>query len=452
MTSTTDAQSPADYHVDKFTLALESGALLPVKNMLEPLHPAEVAHLIESMPPPQRRLLWQLLDTDVRGDVLVELGEEVRAAVIQDMPVRAVVKATEGMDTDDLADLIQTLPTTVTHKVLGIMTDRDRQRLNELIVYDEDTAGGLMNTDAVTIRPDVSIDVVLRYLRLRGDLPDHTDSLFVVDRDNKLLGTLPVTTLLTSDVELNVSAIMRTDVAALDVDMPDVDVAKMFEKRDLLSAPVTSIQGLLLGRVTIDDVVDVIREQADHHLMSRAGLNEDDDMFAPVIPSTRRRAIWLGINLLTALLAAWVIGNFQATLQQVVALAVLMPIVASMGGVAGTQTLTLVIRAIALDQVGKQNLRWLLNKELLVGFLNGLIWSAIVAAISILWFGNLQIGGIIAAAMVINLVVASFSGVVIPLILQRLSIDPALAGGVALTTVTDVVGFLTFLGLAAMLL
>lgn len=452
MTPTPELQPNTDYHVDTFTHALESGALLPVKNMLEPLHPAEVAHLIESLPPPQRKLLWQLLEADVRGDVLVELGEEVRGTFIQDMPATAVAKATEGLDTDDLADLIQTLPSTVTHKVLGIMNERDRQRLNEVMVYDEDTAGGIMNTDVVTIRADVTIDVVQRYLRLRGELPDHTDSLFVVDRDNNLLGSLSVTHLLTKDADLEVATVMQSDLPWLDVNMPDADVAKIFEKRDLLTAPVVSSTGLLLGRITIDDVVDVIREQADHHLMSRAGLNEDDDMFAAVIPSARRRAIWLGINLMTALLAAWVIGNFQATLQQVVALAVLMPIVASMGGVAGTQTLTLVIRAIALDQVGKQNLRWLLNKELMVGFLNGLIWSGIVAIISILWFDNIMIGGIIAAAMIINLVVASFSGVLIPLMLQRMSIDPALAGGVALTTVTDVVGFLTFLGLATLLL
>ena len=441
-----------DHHIDKFTLALESGALLPVKNMLESLHPAEIAHLIESSPRPQRKMLWQLLDSSARGEVLVELGDEVQSSLIQEMPARAVAKATEALDTDDLADLIQNLPGTVTHKVLGIMTDRDRQRLNQVIAYDEDTAGGMMNTDAVTIRGDVTVDVVQRYLRLRGHLPDHTDSLYVVDRENHLLGTLPVVYLLTQDDEDHVEDIMHTDLPALQVDLASNDVAKIFEKRDLLSAPVISEQGYLLGRITVDDVVDVIREQADHDIMGRAGLNEDDDMFAPVIHSTKRRAIWLGINLITALLAAWVIGNFQATLQQVVALAVLMPIVASMGGVAGTQTLTLVIRAIALDQVGKQNLRWLLNKELLVGFLNGLIWSGIVAIIAYAWFGNLTIGAIIAAAMIINLVVASLSGVIIPLVMHRFSIDPALAGGVALTTVTDVVGFLTFLGLASLIL
>lgn len=439
-------------HLDKFTAALDSGALLPVKNMLESLHPAEIAHLIESSPPSQRKMLWQLLDSEYRGEVLVELGDEVQSSLIQDMPARAVAKATEQLDTDDLADLIQNLPGTVTHKVLGIMTDRDRHRLNQVIAYDEDSAGGMMNTDAVTIRGDVTIDVVQRYLKLRGHLPDHTDSLYVVDRENHLLGTLPVIDLLTRDADEPVADIMRTNLPTLTVDLPSADVAKIFEKRDLLSAPVTSDQGYLLGRITIDDVVDVIRDEADHNILGRAGLNEDDDMFAPVIPSTKRRAVWLGINLLTALLAAWVIGNFQATLQQVVALAVLMPIVASMGGVAGTQTLTLVIRAIALDQVGKQNLKWLLNKELMVGFLNGAVWALIVALISYAWFGNATIGFIIAAAMIINLVVASLSGVIIPLLMQRLSIDPALAGGVALTTVTDVVGFLTFLGLATLIL
>ena len=445
-------QHQPDTQRQRLTQLLRSGRLQPIRRMLNALHPAEIAHLLESLPPTERRLIWSMVEPEVRGDVLVLLGQAVMEDLTDEMAVDELVTAAEHMDTDDLADLLQDLPDRVTQQILRAMDQQDRERLESVLAYGEDTAGGLMNTDTVTVRADVTLEVVFRYLRLRGELPPHTDSLFVVNRYEKLLGRLPLTTLVTSDADRMVAEVMPDEVVSINVNTPAAEVAQLFEIHDLISAPVVDDDGKLLGRITVDDVVDVIRDEAEHNLLSHAGLSEEDDVFAPVWKSTRRRALWLGINLLTALLAAWVIGNFQATLEKVVALAVLMPIVASMGGIAGTQTLTLMIRGLALDQIGSQNTSWLLFKEISVGLLNGLIWAGVVAGITILWFGNWQIGGIIAAAMVINLVCAALAGVIIPVIMDRLHIDPALAGGVVLTTVTDVVGFLTFLGLATLLL
>ncbi len=445
-------QSQSEQHRDRITDLLESGRLYPVRRMLNALHPGEIAHLLESMPPTERKLIWSLIDQDMGGEVLVELGDEVQAGLIGDMQAHELAAATEGMEIDDLADLIQNLPEKLTNEILRLMSYQDRQRLETVLAYEEDTAGGLMNTNTATVRADVTLDVVLRYLQQRGELPLHTDSLIVVNRNEDYQGVLPLERLVTTASDKTVAEVMSLDVSAIPDDMPATEVAKIFEHRDLVSAPVVDATGRLVGRITVDDIVDIIREEAERNLLSHAGLNEEDDMFSSVLHSAHRRALWLGINLLTAFLAAWVIGRFQATLEQVVALAVLMPIVASMGGVAGTQTLTLVIRGLALDQVSHKNARWLLFKEMSVGFINGLLWAAIVAIISILWFKSIQIGGIIAAAMVINLICAAAAGVVVPLILRNLSIDPVLAGGVVLTTITDVVGFLTFLGLATVVL
>jgi magnesium transporter len=318
------------------------------------------------------------------------------------------------------------------------------------MAYPEDTAGGLMNTDTITVRADISLDVVLRYLRRLGAIPESTDSLFVVDRDGVYLGAIRLTQLLISDPGQKVKDLLSTELGGIDAFTSEKDVAALFTRRDLISAPVVNSEGKLLGRITIDDVVDVIREDADHSLMSMAGLSEEDDMFAPVVTSSRRRTLWLGINLLTALLASWVIGHFENTIEKLVALAVLMPIVASMGGIAGSQTLTIVIRGIAVGKISRGNTLRLLNKETLVGIVNGCIWASIVAGIAVLWFQDYQLGAVIGAAMLINLVVAAIAGAIIPIALQQLNIDPALAGGVVLTTVTDVIGFLSFLGLAAL--
>jgi magnesium transporter len=432
--------------------ALERGTIANVRSMLNGLHPAEIAHLLESMPQPQRRLLWDLVDPELDGDILIHVNDELRASLIMEMDPDELVAATEGLEPDDLADIIGDLPDVVISEVLQSMDEQNRQRLESIMSYPDDTAGGLMNTDTITIRPDVTIDVVLRYLRRHGAVPDMTDNLFVVDRKDRYLGQLPLTVLLTQQPGVSVAEVMSRETAGIAASMKVGEVASMFEHRDLISAPVIDDSQRLLGRITIDDVVDVIRDQTEHTMMSMAGLDQRDDMFAPVFVSARQRSVWLGINLLTALLASWVIGLFENTLNQIVILAVLMPIVASMGGIAGSQTLTLVIRGIALGYIGGSNARQLLYKELAVSLLNGLLWALIVAVVVVAWFGNTQIGFVIAVAIIINLLCAAFAGATIPMLLRRLGADPALGGSVMLTTVTDVVGFVVFLGLATFFL
>ncbi|MEX0429922.1 magnesium transporter [Spiribacter insolitus] len=431
---------------------LQGGTVPEARRMLNALHPAEIANLLESFPAPERKLLWELVDEANGGDVLLQVNDEVRSGLIREMDDQELLAATSGMDMDDLADFMQDLPKTLTGEILRSLDNQNRQRLEAVLAYPEDSAGGLMNTDTVTVRPDVSLDVVLRYLRMRGEMPELTDHLFVVSRFDHFLGVLRVSDLLTRDPAGRVEDVLDTEAVAIPAETSDREVAKMFEDRDLISAPVLDARGRLIGRITIDDVVDVIREEAERSILSMAGLGEEEDLFAPIWSSTRRRAVWLGLNLLTALLAAYVIGLFEATIQQVVALAVLMPVVASMGGIAGTQTLALVIRALALGQIASRNTRALLYKELGIGVLNGLLWAGILAGIAILWFGRPALGAIIAAAMTINLVVAALSGVGVPLVLKRFGVDPALAGGVVLTTVTDVIGFMSFLGLATFFL
>lgn len=431
--------------------AMDSGAFAQVRRMLNRGLPAQdVAHLLESTPPKERDLLWRMIDTDLQGDVLQHLSDDIQAIFLKRMNAEEVLNATEGLETDDIADLLQQLPDTVTREVLVSMDTQDRQRVEAVLSYPEDTAGGLMNTDTITIRPDITLDVVLRYLRRHQSLPDSTDSLLVVSRKDHFIGVLPITTLLVADPNITVREVMDTDCIVIKADMPDSEVATLFEKFDLISAPVVDEEDNLLGRITIDDVVDVIREDADHSLMSMAGLDEDEDTFSPVLLTAKRRAVWLGINLLTAFLASAVIGIFDATIEKVVALAVLMPIVASMGGIAGSQTLTVVIRGMALGHISSSNTPWLLNRELIVGIINGSLWALVVAGVAVLWFNDLTLGFIIGAAIVINLVVAVLAGAALPLMLKWMKIDPALAGSVLLTTVTDVIGFMAFLGLATM--
>ena len=452
MTAADPAPAERSARLAAIQAAISAGRLRGADRMVNALHPAEIALLLESLPPPQREIVWELVNLELEGDVLVELSEEVRGELIGEMQPEELVAATEGLAVDDLADLLAELPEAVTRQVLRSMDQQDRVRLTAVLGYPEDTAGGLMNTDTVTVRPDVTLEVVLRYLRMRGELPERTDCLFVVDRHDRYLGALPVTRLLTEDPAQVVNAVMDPEVAPTSPETPAGEVARLFESRDLLSAAVVAADGRLLGRVTVDDVVDVVREQAEHPLLAAAGLEDEDDVFAGVRKSARRRALWLGINLLTALTAAWVVGLFEATIEKVVALAVLMPVVASMGGIAGTQTVTLIIRGIALGQVQPTNARWLFFKELSVGALNGLVWAAVVAVATWAWFGTWDIAAVIFAAIIINLAAASIAGVMIPLALQRMRIDPALAGGVILTTVTDVVGFAALLGLGSVFL
>ncbi|MDX2425993.1 MAG: magnesium transporter [Cycloclasticus sp.] len=439
-------------HLRLLTGALDSGALSQIKLQINELHPAEIANLLESIPPKNRRVVWDLINPELTGEILVEVNDEVRSGLIEHTDDEDLITAVGSLETDDLADIFEDLPHAVLHEVVRSMSNQDRRRLQSVMSYDDDSAGGLMNPDMVTIRPNVNLDVVLRYLRQRGQLPANTDKLFVVDREDRYIGVLSISDLLTSDSKNSVSDTMLTDQKALSPTLSDSEVALFFEDYNLVSAPVVDENNRLLGRITVDDVVDVIRDEADRSLFSMAGLDEDDDMFAPVFRSAKRRAVWLGINLFTAFLAAWVIGLFTATIEQIVALAVLMPIVASMGGIAGSQTLMLVIRGIALNQIGKSNARWLMRKELAVGVLNGVLWASVVAIITGLWFQSSSLGLLIGAAIIINLMVAALAGATIPLTLKRMDIDPAIAGGVVLTTVTDVIGFFTFLGLASVFL
>jgi magnesium transporter len=436
--------------LDRLSAALESGTFLDVRRMLNGLSPADVAHLLESSPPKYRHILWQMVEVDQEGEVLGELGDELRAHFLSDMDAAEVAMITEDMEDDDVADILQQVPDRITQEVLNAMDHQDRTRLEQVMHYPDDCAGGLMNTDTITIRARLTLDVVLRYLRRHDEIPKMTDNLIVVNRSDQFIGLLSLRTLLVSDPSVSVREMMQTDVEPIPVDMSDTEVARLFERNDWVSAPVVNTDGRLLGRITIDDVVDVIREDADHSFMSMAGLDEEEDTFAPVSRAAPRRAVWLGINLATAFVASSMINLFQDTIEKVVALAVLMPIVASMGGIAGTQTLTVLIRGIAMGQVGKNNQLWLVNRELLIGVINGLLWASVVAVAASVWFEDWLIGLIIAAAMVINLITAALTGAVIPLLMTRAKIDPALAGGVVLTTVTDVVGFVSFLGLATL--
>ena len=441
-------------HLQTVTDSLESGGTMQIKYLLNGALPAQdVARLLESSPPKERRLLWDLIEQKNEGEILQYLSEDISVQFLKEMDTEQLVAVTEQLESDDLADILQNLPETVVAEVLASMTAQDRSRVESLLSYPEDSAGGLMNTDTITVRPNITIDIAFRFLSRHASLPDMTDSLLVVSRSDRFLGTLPLTKLLVADPDASVREIMETETTVIEADAPASEVAQLFEKMDLVSAPVIDeASGKLLGRITIDDVVDVIRDEAEHSMLSMAGLDDDEDTFAPIMQTSKRRAVWLGINLITAFIASYVIGLFQNTIDQVVALAILMPIVASMGGIAGSQVLTLVIRGIALGHIGAANTRWLLNREIVVGFLNGILWAIVVGALTAYWFDNIEIAYIIAGALIINLLFAALVGTLLPITLKRLGIDPALAGNVILTTVTDVVGFLSFLGLATIFL
>ncbi len=438
--------------VSSFKQQLESGTMQQASRMLNALHPSEIADVLESVTLRERKFIWEMVDPDLEGEVLVELGEAVRDTVIQEMGTEEVLAAVEHLEADDMADLILSLPETVIRNTLTSMDKQRLQQVEAILSYPENTAGGLMDLNVVTVRPDATLDVVLRYLRRLEELPENTDRLMVVNRFNRYLGTISLHSILVNQPDKTVSEFIDTEEAPIPVYMPDNDVAQLFKDHDLISAPVIDEYDNLIGRITIDDVVDVIVDEAGKSVMNMAGLNEDEDLFAPIFKSTRRRSLWLGTNLITALIAAGVIGLFEATIEQIVALAILMPIVASMGGIAGSQTLTLVIRAQALGQIGRSNRYPLLFKEMAVGFLNGVLWAAVVAVVATLWFHSQAIGLVIGTALIINLLIAAFAGVAIPFILRKFKIDPALAGGVILTTVTDVIGFMAFLGIATMVL
>ena len=447
MAQVTESQFQKD-PVLALSQAIDSGSLYQIRQMIKTLPTAGIAHLIESSPPKTRSVLWQLIDKDSEGEVIQYLNEDLQNDILRELNAEQVAELTEGLETDDLADILQQLPQQVTSQVLQAMGQQDRHRVETVLSYDEDTAGGLMNTDTITVRRNHTVELVLRYLRRHESIPEMTDNILVVNRDDELLGILPLREVLVSDPNTSVREVMREDIEAIPVDMEATQIAQLFEQHDWVSAPVVDNNEKLLGRITIDDVVDVIRDSTEHSLMSMAGLDEEDDTFAPIIKTAKRRSLWLGVNLMTAVLASIVIYLFQDTIDQVVYLAILMPIVANMGGVAGTQTLTLVIRSLALGHISPSNSRWLLTRELGVGILNGALWAFVISLIAFMWYRDLLLSYIIASAMLINLVTAALAGAYLPLFLKRIKIDPALAGSVALTTVTDSIGFFAFLGLA----
>ncbi|MDX2370048.1 MAG: magnesium transporter [Colwellia sp.] len=432
--------------------ALDSGMFVYVRKLLQGMSAYDLALILESSTARSRPVLWQLIDIEHHGEVLEELNEEVRKGILQSMQPEKLAAVAEGMDVDDIAEVLRTLPDGVYRKVLNSMDSQDRSRVEAALSYEEDTAGGIMNTDTITLRPEVSVDVVLRYLRLKGQLPESTDSFYVVDRNNFFIGAVSIASIITAQPNIIISTLINAEVEAVQADMDEQEVAQLFERHDWFSAPIVDESGHLLGRITIDDVIDIIRENAEHSMMSMAGLDDEADTFAPVIQSTKQRSLWLGVNLITALLAVAVTSMFEGIFQQLAVLAVLNSLVPSMGGVAGNQTLTLVIRGMALGHVGDSNARALLYKEVAIGFLNGIIWALLIATFVAIWKQDLLLGGVIAFAMLMNMTAAGLAGVSIPLMLKRLNIDPALAGSVIITTVTDVVGIFAFLGTATLLL
>ncbi len=433
--------------------SIDSGELFRVQHMLDELEPGEIAHLIEASLPNQRQFIWELIDQKEEGEVLIGLSDDVRASLIEDMETRELVAAVKGLDIDDLADFLQSLPDDAIRDTLRGMGRQTRDKVEAVLAYPEDSAGGMMDTQIIKLRADVSVDVVLRYLRKQKALPDNLDNLFVVNSIGHFLGLLSISTLLTSQPDEELGDIIDRDYTPIYATTPSNEVALTFENRDLVSAPVVDEEtNMLLGRITIDDVVDVIRDEAEHAVMSMSGLHEEEDLFAPVWNSAKRRAVWLGTNLVTALMAAWVVGQFEETIAMALPLAVLMGVIPSMGGIAGSQTLTLMIRGMALGYVSSANVRTLFFKELMVGLINGVVWAVIIFAVATIAYDEPSIGIIVGIAMILNLVTAPTVGVLMPLLLKKLNIDPALAGSVILTTVTDIVGYAGVLGLATLVL
>ena len=432
---------------------LERDQIASIQQTLTSLHPSEIARLLESLTPGKRKIIWQLVDQDDEGDVLKELVEDVRQNLIGEMDATELIAATQDMELDDLADLLVDLPETVTEQVITALNQQDQIRLESVMSYDEDTAGGLTNPRIISVRRGITIEVLMRYLKRLNKLPEHTNYIYIVNRNDEYLGAVKLVDLFVEDKNKPIETIMDESVKAMLADVDVKQVAMDFQNLDLISMPVIDEKNRLLGQITVDDVVDVIQDQVNSEIFNMAGLDDEDDIFAPVILSTKRRAVWLGVNLITAFVVAGAIGLFQEILQQIVILAVLMPIVASMGGVAGNQTLILVIRGIAMGKIQRSNARKLLIKESSVALLNGFTWSIVVSVLAVVLFQTTwEIGLIVGAAMLLNIFASAIAGVSIPFLLKKMGIDPALASGVLMITLTAVLGFVTFLGLATLFL
>ncbi len=447
-----DVVEEASFNTDRVIRDIRDNNLSALAEYLEPVQPSDIAALFAALLPEQRTVIWGLLPEHRQSEILPLLRIELRPGIIGEMDERQLIQAAESMDVDDLANVLGDFPESVTDSIVDALEQDHRRRLETVLSFEESTAGRLMHTEVLSVRQNVTFSVVLRWLRVHEVLPPLTDALMVIDAGGYYLGKLPLANVVTGAPDTIVADAMTGQGEAVRADAPEHEVAALFEKRSLISLAVVDADGKLCGRVTVDDVVNVIRHEGDQALLKSGGVSQDEDLFAPIVPSARRRGLWLGINLLTVFIAVWVIGRFEEALEQIVALAVLMPVTASMGGIAGSQTLTLTIRGLALDQISRANTPWLIRKELAIGTLNGLVWALLVALVSLVWFKDPMLSIIIAVALVINFLAASFSGVIVPLLLKRVNIDPALSGAVILTTVTDVIGFLSFLGMASLFL
>jgi magnesium transporter len=425
-------------------------SLNQIRRLLSKMTAPEIAHALESSPPKQRNLLFSLLKTEEEGDVLFELGEEIQQDLVSNISNEELIEAVKELELDEIVDILQNLPEERMNKILSNMSLVDRKRIEIGLTFPDNTAGGLLNTDVISVRPNNSINEVITYLRDQVDLPENTDKIFVVNNENEYLGELFISKIITSKPTMLVREIMETEFPSIDADLDDKEVATLFERNDLISSPVVDRDGKLIGRITIDDVVDVIREDADQNLLGMAGVAEDT--FAPPGRAAKSRVFWLSMNLVTAFIAASTINLFQEVIDKIVYLAVLMPIVASMGGVAATQTLTIVLRGLTLEQINTSNIRWLFKRELAVSILNGMVLSILVGFVTLSWFKDITIAILISCALVINLISSVIAGILVPLILRKFNQDPAIGGSVVVTTVTDVVGFLSFLGLATIYL
>lgn len=423
-----------------------------LQTLLDGLHPADLADVFESLPLEDRLAVWQLIRSDRDGDILLEVSDSVRESLIADMDDREILAAVEPLDADELADLVDDLPTEVLPELMASLDAQDRERVQAAMSYEDDQVGALMDFDMVTIREDISLEVVLRYLRRFDELPAQTDKLFVVNADSVLTGVLPLHWLLVNSPDKMVREIMAPDVNTFRPEDDAYDVAQAFERYDLVTAPVVDAGMRLIGRIAVDAMLDFIREESETEALSRGGLREEEDIFASVWKSVRNRWAWLAINLVTAFVASRVIGLFEHSIEKLVALAALMPIVAGIGGNSGNQTITMIVRAMALEQVGTSQVRRLWRKELGVSLFNGVVWGGAIGIAAWLLYGNPALGLVMTAAMTLNLLLAAFMGVGIPMLMVKLGRDPALGSSVLITAVTDSGGFFIFLGLATIFL
>ena len=426
--------------------------LVELRKQLEAMHPADIAYVLEALPLEQRLVTWDLIKPDREGEILLEVSDAVRETLIAHMDQRQLVAATERLDTDEIADLAPDLPREVIQDVFRSLAPEEREQLRAAMSYPEGTVGALMDFDMISIRDDVTVEVVLRYLRRLDEMPDHTDQLFVVDRAGRLEGLLPVNKLLVTDPDTAVATVMRQDFVKFSPDEKAQDAAQAFERYDLVSAPVTGGDGNLIGRVTVNAVMDYIREETDSDMLTAGGLREEEDLFASVWKSVKNRWTWLAVNLVTAFIASRVIGVFEDSIAKIVALAALMPIVAGISGNSGNQTITMIVRALALGQISGVNARKLFAKELGVSALNGMIWGGVVGLFAFLIYHSWQLGAVMTGAMVLSLMLAAVMGVTVPLVMQKLGRDPALGSSVMITAITDSGGFFIFLGLATVFL